>query len=100
MIKFGTIVVLTMFSTSSLAVPNPANLIQSNYWYGDDDIRAVIKSRVGDSVYIAPALSFESRELFSDIARSSVEESKTTGGALIPINFDKLTIAALIRCHK
>ena len=47
MIKFGTIVVLTMFSTSSLAVPNPANLIQSNYWYGDDDIRAVIKSRVG-----------------------------------------------------
>ena len=45
-LKLSTAVVLTMFSTGSLAVPNPANLIQSGYWYHDDDIRAVIKSRV------------------------------------------------------
>jgi len=94
-LKLSTAVVLTMFSTGSLAVPNPANLIQSNYWYEDDDIRAVIKSRVGDSAYIAPALPFESRELVSDIVRSSVAESRTTGGALIPINFGNSHWAAL-----
>ena len=86
-IKIGTAVVLTMFSTISIAIPNPANLIQSGYWYADDDIRAVIKSRVGDSAYIAPALPFESRELVRDIVRSSVLESRTSGSALIPINF-------------
>ena len=95
MIKFGIAISLTMFSTSSLAVPNPANLIQSSYWYGDDDIRAVIKSRVGDSAYIAPALPFESRELVSDIVRSSVAESRTSGSALIPINFGNSHWAAL-----
>lgn len=95
MLKFGTAMTLAVFSTSSLAVPNPANLIQSGYWYGDDDIRAVIKSRVGDSAYIAPALPFESRELVSDIVRSSVAESKATGSALIPINFGNSHWAAL-----
>ena len=95
MLKFGTAMTLAVFSTSSLAVPNPANLIQSGYWYGDDDIRAVIKSRVGDSAYIAPALPFESRELVSDIVRSSVAESRATGSALIPINFGNSHWAAL-----
>lgn len=94
-LKLSTAVVLTMFSTGSLAVPNPANLIQSGYWYHDDDIRAVIKSRVGDSAYIAPALPFESRELVSDIVRSSVAESRTSGGSLIPINFGNSHWAAL-----
>jgi hypothetical protein len=36
MLKLGTAMALCMFSTSSLAIPNPANLIQSGYWYGDD----------------------------------------------------------------
>ena len=94
-IKIGTAVVLTMFSTISIAIPNPANLIQSGYWYADDDIRAVIKSRVGDSAYIAPALPFESTELVRDIVRSSVAESKTLGSALIPINFGNSHWAAL-----
>ena len=94
-LKLSTAVVLTMFGAGSLAVPNPANLIQSNYWYEDDDIRAVIKSRVGDSAYIAPALPFESRELVSDIVRSSVAESRTSGSALIPINFGNSHWAAL-----
>ena len=94
MLKFATAMAL-MFSTSSLAAPNPANLIQSGYWYADDDIRAVIKSRVGDSCYIAPALPFESRELVSDIVRSSVAESRATGSALIPINFGNSHWAAL-----
>ena len=95
MLKFGTAMALTVFSTSSLAVPNPVNLIQSGYWYADDDIRAVIKSRVGDSAYIAPALPFESRELVSDIVRSSVAESRVKGSALIPINFGNSHWAAL-----
>ena len=55
-------VVLTLFSTSSIAVPNPANLIQSGYWSPYPDIIAVLNSRVGDSAYLAPALPFESRE--------------------------------------
>ena len=94
-IKISTAVVLTMFSTISIAIPNPANLIQSGYWYHDEDIRAVIKSRVGDSAYIAPALPFESTELVRDIVRSSVAESKTLGSALIPINFGNSHWAAL-----
>ena len=93
-LKFATAMALT-FSTSSLAAPNPANLIQSGYWYHDDDIRAVIKSRVGDSSYIAPALPFESRELVSDIVSSSVAASRATGSALIPINFGNSHWAAL-----
>ena len=95
MIKVGTAVALTVFSTSSLAALNPVNLIQSGYWYADDDIRAVIKSRVGETAYIAPALPFENRELVSDIVRSSVLESRTSGGALIPINFGNSHWAAL-----
>ena len=94
-LKLAAAMALCVFSTNSLAVPNPANLIQSGYWYGDDDIRAVIKSRVGDTAYIAPALPFESRELVSDIVRSSVAESKTLGSALIPINFGNSHWAAL-----
>ena len=94
-LKLSTAMVLTVFSASSLAVPNTANLIQSSYWYEDEDIRAVIKSRVGDSAYIAPALPFESTELVSDIVRSSVAESKTLGSALIPINFGNSHWAAL-----
>lgn len=95
MLKLGTAMALSMFSTSSLAMPNPANLIQSGYWYHDDDIRAVIKSRVGDSAYIAPALPYESRELVRDIVRSSVAESRDKGSALIPINFGNSHWAAL-----
>ncbi len=94
-LKLSTAVALAMFSTSSLATLNPSNLIQSGYWYGDDEIRAVIKSRVGGTAYIAPALPFESRELVSDIVRSSVAESKTSGSALIPINFGNSHWAAL-----
>ena len=94
-LKLGTAIFLVMFSTSSLAVPNPANLIQSGYWYEDEDIRAVLKSRVGYSAYIAPALPFESKELVSNIVRSSVAESITKGSALIPINFGNSHWAAL-----
>jgi hypothetical protein len=36
-LKFATAMALCVFSTNSLAVFNPANLIQSGYWYGDDD---------------------------------------------------------------
>jgi len=78
--------ILSLLTTSAMAV-NPANLAKAGYWYHDDDIRAVLKSRVGSSAYIAPALPFESKELITDIVRSSVAEAKTQGSALIPINF-------------
>jgi len=82
----GMTCILSLLTTSAMAV-NPANLIKAGYWYEDDDIRAVLKSRVGSSAYIAPALPFESKELVTDIVRSSVAEAKTQGSALIPINF-------------
>lgn len=94
-LKLELVAAILMFGSSSLAVPDPTNLIQNGYWYGDDDIRAVIKSRVGDNAYIAPALPYESRELVRDIIRSSIAESRLHGSALIPINFGNNHWAAL-----
>ena len=48
--------------------PQIANI---SYWYADDDIRAVIKSRLGDSVYIAPAVP-NNAELIRDVAAAAL----------------------------
>ena len=62
--------------------PQIANI---SYWYGDDDIRAVIKSRLGDSVYIAPAVPNNS-ELIRVSAAAALAEVQAGKPALIPVN--------------
>ena len=86
---------LVCFSARALAKPDPLKLIQSNYWYEDDDIRAVLEYRVGKTAYIAPALPLESKELIIDILVSSIMEAKTKGCALIPVNLNNSHWAAL-----
>jgi len=56
-----------------------------SYWYGDDDIRAVIKSRLGDSVYIAPAVP-SNTELIKDVVAAALLEAQAGKPALIPVN--------------
>ena len=62
--------------------PQIANI---SYWYGDDDIRAVIKSRLGDSVYIAPAVP-NNYELIRASAAAALLEAQAGKPALIPVN--------------
>ena len=64
--------------------PQIANI---SYWYGDDDIRAVIKSRLGDSVYIAPAVPNNS-ELIRASAAAALLEAQAGKPALIPVNLN------------
>ncbi|MFK7974318.1 MAG: autotransporter domain-containing protein, partial [Rickettsiaceae bacterium] len=76
------------YSGTSLAAVNPINLVDSSYWYQDEDIRAILKNRLDENqVYVAPALPFESQVLVTDIVRDSVNEARIRGVALIPINF-------------
>lgn len=56
-----------------------------SYWYADDDIRAVIKRRLGDSVYIAPAVPNNS-ELIRASAAAALLEAQAGKPALIPVN--------------
>jgi len=62
--------------------PQIANI---SYWYDDSDIRGVIKSRLGDSVYIAPAVPNNS-ELIRDAAAAALAEVQAGKPALIPVN--------------
>lgn len=85
------------YSPAALAAVDPANLIQAGYWYHDDDIRAVLKSRLDQAnSYVAPALPFESRDLLTGIVRNAVNEARNKGTALIPVNFSNTHWAALV----
>ena len=95
MLELVLITLLFCFSANTLAAPDLTKLIQSNYWYEDEDIRAVLKNRVGNRAYIAPALPLESKELIIDILVSSIMEAKVKGCALIPVNLNNSHWAAL-----
>ena len=97
LIVAGTVASLSILSSSmpAMAALTPSALVQAGYWYGDEDIRAVLSTRVGDRAYVAPALPFESRELLTDIVTSAVAEAREKGAALIPVNFSNAHWAAL-----
>ena len=58
-----------------------------SYWYDDADIRNVIRNRLGDSVYIAPAVP-SNNELIRDAAAAALLEAQTGKPALIPVNLN------------
>ena len=64
--------------------PQIANI---SYWYDDNDIRAVIKNRLGDSVYIAPAVPNNSG-LIRAAAAAALLEAQAGRPALIPVNLN------------
>jgi len=71
-------------------------IVNISYLYGDDDIRGVIKNRLGDSVYISPAVPFIP-ELFDEVATAALEEAKAGKPALIPVNLGSHWTALAIR---
>ena len=58
-----------------------------SYWYDDSDIRNVIRNRLGDSVYIAPAVP-SNTELIKDVVAAALLEAQTGKPALIPVNLN------------
>jgi hypothetical protein len=71
--------------------PEIANI---SYWYGDEDIRAVLQSRLGASAYIAPAAHNDS-ELIDEIAANAVVEAGKGKPVLIPVNLNNSHWVAL-----
>jgi len=77
---------LIIMGVNSVVFANP-QIANISYWYGDDDIRAVIKSRLSDSVYIAPAVP-NNAELIRDVAAAALTEAQAGKPALIPVNLN------------
>jgi hypothetical protein len=78
---------LIIAAVNGMVFASPINpqIANISYWYGDDDIRAVIKSRLGDSVYIAPAVP-NNAELIKASAAAALAEVQAGKPALIPVN--------------
>ena len=75
------------FSNPASAININPDIANINYWYGDDDIRGVIANRLGDRVYIAPAVP-NSPLLINDVAVVALNEARAGKPALIPINLN------------
>jgi hypothetical protein len=80
---------LIIVGVNGMVFASPINpqIANISYWYGDDDIRAVIKSRLGDSVYIAPAVP-NNAELIKASAAAALLEAQAGKPALIPVNLN------------
>jgi hypothetical protein len=80
---------LIIAAVNGMVFASPINpqIANISYWYADDDIREVIKSRLGDSVYIAPAVPNNS-ELIRDAAAAALLEAQAGKPALIPVNLN------------
>jgi len=74
-------------SCTSYTAEANSQIANISYRYADDDIRAVIKSRLGDSVYIAPAVP-SNTELIKDVVAAALLEAQTGKPALIPVNLN------------
>jgi hypothetical protein len=80
---------LIIVGVNGMVFASPINpqIANISYWYADDDIRAVIKSRLGDSVYIAPAVP-NNAELIKASAAAALAEVQAGKPALIPVNLN------------
>jgi len=88
---FATVVIPTIFITgfsnaASATKINP-EIANINYWYDDSDVRGVIANRLGDAVYVAPAVP-NSPSLINDVAAAALNETRAGKPALIPINLN------------
>jgi len=94
--NFRSFLIKTAFATSILSsiVTNNVYGININpeianigYWYDDQDIREVITNRLGDRVYIAPAVP-NAPALINDVVTAALSEAKTGRPVLIPVNLN------------
>jgi hypothetical protein len=95
--NLGLLLIAICWHINTFAAVNPVNLLRSGYLYYDEDIRTVLQAKLdARSVYVAPALAFESQDLVRDIVRDAANEVPNAGdAALIPINFGNAHWAAL-----
>ena len=75
------------FSNTAFATNINPEIANIGYWYGDDDIRGVVANRLGDRVYIAPAVP-NNVALINDVAAAALNEARAGKPALIPINLN------------
>jgi hypothetical protein len=80
-------ILITGFSNATFASNVNPDIANINYWYGDDDIRGVIANRLGDRVYVAPAMP-NSPALINDVAVAALNEARAGKPALIPVNLN------------
>jgi hypothetical protein len=77
--------IIAGFNNGILAASINLEIANIGYWYSDDDIREVIKNRLGDKAYIAPAVP-NVPALIHDVATAAVNEAKSGKPALILVN--------------
>ena len=88
---FATVVIPTIFITgfsnaASATKINP-EIANIGYWYNDSDVRGVIANRLGNAVYVAPAVP-NSPSLINDVASAALNEAMAGKPALIPVNLN------------
>ena len=88
---FATVVIPTIFITgfsnaASATKINP-EIANIGYWYEDSDVRGVIANRLGNAVYVAPAVP-NSPSLINDVASAALNEARAGLPALIPVNLN------------
>jgi hypothetical protein len=88
---FATVVIPTIFITgfsnaASATKINP-EIANIGYWYDDSDVRGVIANRLGNAVYVAPAVP-NSPLLINDVAAAALNEARAGLPALIPVNLN------------
>jgi len=74
-------------TSNSYAVNINPEVTNIGYWYDDDDIRNIITNRLGDKVYIAPAVP-NVPALIKDVAEAAIFEARSGKPALIPVNLN------------
>lgn len=82
------LIIMTGFAVlNSYTAEANSQIANISYWYDDSDIRNVIRNRLGDSVYIAPAIP-SNTELIKDVVAAALLEAQTGKPALIPVNLN------------
>ena len=88
---FATVVIPTIFITgfnnSAFATNINPEIANIGYWYDDSDVRGVIANRLGNAVYVAPAVP-NSPSLINDVASAALNEARAGLPALIPVNLN------------
>lgn len=75
------------FSNAASATKINPEIANIGYWYKDSDVRGVIANRLGNAVYVAPAVP-NSPSLINDVASAALNEARTGLPALIPVNLN------------
>ena len=88
---FATVVIPTIFITgfnnAASAININPEIANIGYWYDDSDVRGVIANRLGNAVYVAPAVP-NSFVLINDVASAALNEARAGLPALIPVNLN------------